>query len=140
MLGIVAVLNLEATHEQSALSRYHARCLWHQPVATHRLVHRTQPRRVSAADEQKIRAALIQYRTPIPWLTGRVASPGMLLEKFPPMIGSAPPNRVGGTHGGNYQHGRAARGFISGAVAERYRSAGRVVKRPSIGTARTAFE
>jgi hypothetical protein len=48
---------------------------------------------------------------------GRIASPGMLLEKFPPMIGSAPPNRVGGAHGGNYQHGRAARGFVSGGGA-----------------------
>jgi Phosphoesterase family len=45
---------------------------------------------------------------------GRIASPGMLLEKFPSMIGAAPPNRLGGAHGGNYQHGRAARGFVSG--------------------------
>jgi hypothetical protein len=50
-------------------------------------------------------------------MKGRIASPGMLLEKFPPMIGSAPPNRVGGAHGGNYQHGRAARGFVSGGGA-----------------------
>ena len=44
----------------------------------------------------------------------RIASPGMLLEKFPSMIGAAPPNRLGGAHGGNYQHWRAARGFVSG--------------------------
>jgi DNA replication protein DnaC len=48
---------------------------------------------------------------------GRIASPGMLLEKFPSMIGAAPPNRLGGAHGGNYQHGRAARGFVSGGGA-----------------------
>jgi len=41
----------------------------------------------------------------------------MLLKKFPPMIGAAPPNRVGGVHGGNYQHGRAARGFVGGGGA-----------------------
>src|SRR5215211_2069048 len=34
-----------------------------------------------------------------------------------PMIGAAPPNRVGGAHGGNYQHGRAARGFVGGGGA-----------------------
>jgi hypothetical protein len=44
----------------------------------------------------------------------RIASPGMLLEKFPPMIGAALPNRLGGAHGRNYQHGRASRGFVSG--------------------------
>jgi hypothetical protein len=37
----------------------------------------------------------------------------MLLEKFPPMIGAALPNRLGGAHGRNYQHGRASRGFVS---------------------------
>jgi hypothetical protein len=45
---------------------------------------------------------------------GRIASPGMLLKKYPPMIGRAPPNRLGGAHGGNDQHGRAARGFVGG--------------------------
>jgi hypothetical protein len=33
------------------------------------------------------------------------------------MIGGAPPNRLGGAHGGNYQHGHAARGFASGGGA-----------------------
>jgi hypothetical protein len=33
------------------------------------------------------------------------------------MIGAAPPNRVGGAHGGNDQHGRSARGFVSGGGA-----------------------
>jgi hypothetical protein len=41
-------LNLEATYEQSALSRYHSRRLWRQPVATHRLVYWAQPRRTPA--------------------------------------------------------------------------------------------
>ena len=49
--------------------------------------------------------------------TGRIASPEMLLKNFPPMIGAAPPNRVGRAHGGNYQHGRAARGFVGGGGA-----------------------
>jgi len=48
---------------------------------------------------------------------GRIASPGMLLEKFPPMIGAALPNRLGGAHGRNHQHGRASRGFVSGGGA-----------------------
>jgi DNA replication protein DnaC len=48
---------------------------------------------------------------------GRIASPGMLLEKFPPMIGTAPPNRLGCAHGGNDQHGRAARSFSGGGGA-----------------------
>jgi hypothetical protein len=43
-----AGLNLEATYEQSALSRYHSRRLWRQPIATHRLVRWTQPRRTPA--------------------------------------------------------------------------------------------
>src|ERR1700757_3508791 len=47
----------------------------------------------------------------------RLASPGMLLNKFPPMIGAAPPNRLGGAHGGNDQHGREARGFVGGGGA-----------------------
>src|SRR6478736_8482923 len=47
-------------------------------------------------------------------LTPRIASPGMLLEKFPPMIGAALPNRLGGAHGRNHQHGRASRDFVSG--------------------------
>jgi hypothetical protein len=32
----------------------------------------------------------------------------MLLKKFPPMTGAALPNQLGGAHGGNDQHGRAA--------------------------------
>src|SRR3954447_6204321 len=55
----------------------------------------------------------------------RIASPGMLLKKFPPMIGSAPPNRLGGAHGGNYQHGRAARGSVGGSGALLVGRAGR---------------
>jgi hypothetical protein len=50
----------------------------------------------------------------------------MLLKKFPPIIGSAPPNRLGGAHGGNYQHW--ARREVLSAVAERYWSTGRVEK------------
>src|SRR5262249_57410875 len=41
----------------------------------------------------------------------------MLLEKFPPMIGTASPNLLGGAHGGNYQHGRTARGLVGGGGA-----------------------
>ena len=41
-------LNVEATHEQSALSRYDASRLWREPVATHRLVRGAQPRRTPA--------------------------------------------------------------------------------------------
>jgi Transposase/zinc-finger of transposase IS204/IS1001/IS1096/IS1165/IstB-like ATP binding protein len=48
---------------------------------------------------------------------GRIASLGMLLKKFPPMTGAALPNRLGGAHGGNDQHGRAARGFVGGGGA-----------------------
>lgn len=55
----------------------------------------------------------------------RIASPGMLLKKFPPIIGSAPPNRLGGAHGGNYQHGRAARGSVGGGGALLVGRAGR---------------
>lgn len=50
----------------------------------------------------------------------------MLLNKFAPMIGAAPPNRVGGAHGGNISVG--ARREVSSAVAERYWSAGRAEK------------
>jgi DNA replication protein DnaC len=45
---------------------------------------------------------------------GRIASRGMLPDKFPPMSGRASPNRVGGADGGTDQHGRAARGFVGG--------------------------
>jgi DNA replication protein DnaC len=48
---------------------------------------------------------------------GRIASRGMLLKKSPPMTGTALPNRLGGAHGGNDQHGRAARGFVGGGGA-----------------------
>ena len=44
----------------------------------------------------------------------RIASRGMLPDKFPPMSGRASPNRVGGADGGTDQHGRAARGFVGG--------------------------
>ena len=54
---------------------------------------------------------------------GRIASPGMLPEKCPPMIGAASPNWVGGAHGGTISMG--ARREVLSAVAERYRSAGR---------------
>jgi hypothetical protein len=33
------------------------------------------------------------------------------------MTGAAPPNRLGGAHGGNDQHGRAARGGVGGGGA-----------------------
>ena len=36
----------------------------------------------------------------------RIASPGMLLNKFPPMTGATTPNRVGVVDGGKDQHGR----------------------------------
>jgi DNA replication protein DnaC len=45
---------------------------------------------------------------------GRIASPGMLLDKFPPMTGAATSNRVGVVDGGKDQHGRAARGGVGG--------------------------
>src|ERR1700738_91648 len=48
---------------------------------------------------------------------GRIASPGMLLNKFPPMTGAASPNRVGVVDGGKDQHGRAARGGCGGGGA-----------------------
>jgi len=48
---------------------------------------------------------------------GRIASPGMLLNKFPPMTGAAAPNRVGVVDGGKDQHGRTARGVIGGGGA-----------------------
>ena len=48
---------------------------------------------------------------------GRIASPGMLLDKFSPMTGAASPNRVGVADGGKNQHGRAARGFVGGGGA-----------------------
>jgi DNA replication protein DnaC len=48
---------------------------------------------------------------------GRIASPGMLLNKFPPMTGAASPNRVGVVDGGKDQHGRAARGGVGGGGA-----------------------
>jgi Integrase core domain len=47
-------------------------------------------------------------------LTPRIASSGMLLDKFPPMTGAASPNRVGVADGGKNQHGRAARGGVGG--------------------------
>jgi DNA replication protein DnaC len=45
---------------------------------------------------------------------GRIASPGMLLDNFPPMTGAATSNRVGVVDGGKDQHGRAARGGVGG--------------------------
>src|SRR6195256_2291717 len=53
-------------------------------------------------------------RTPF---SGRIASPGMLLNNFPPISGLASPNRVGGADGGTDQHGRSARGVIGGGGA-----------------------
>jgi hypothetical protein len=61
---------------------------------------------------------------------GRIASPGMLLNKFPPMIGAALPNRLGGAHGGNNQHGRAARGIVGGGRALLVGGAGGEGKHP----------
>jgi hypothetical protein len=58
-----------------------------------------------------------QFWTPIPRLRGRIASPGMLLNKFPPMTGATTPNRVGVVDGGKDQHGRAARGGVGGGGA-----------------------
>ncbi len=37
----------------------------------------------------------------------RIASPGMLPDKFPPMTWAASPNRIGVADGGKDQHGRA---------------------------------
>src|SRR5258708_33006396 len=54
------------------------------------------------------------------WLpngVGRIASPGMLLDKFSPMTGAASPNRIGVADGGKDQHGRAARGGVGGGGA-----------------------
>jgi len=45
---------------------------------------------------------------------GRIASPRMLLDNFPPMTGAASPNRVGVVDGGKDQYGRAARGGVGG--------------------------
>jgi DNA replication protein DnaC len=45
---------------------------------------------------------------------GRIASSGMLLDKFRPMTRAASPNRVGVVDGGKNQHGRAARGGVGG--------------------------
>jgi DNA replication protein DnaC len=48
---------------------------------------------------------------------GRIASPRMLLNKFPPMTGAASPNLVGVADGWKDQHGRAARGGVGGDEA-----------------------
>jgi DNA replication protein DnaC len=48
---------------------------------------------------------------------GRIASPGMLLNKFPPMTVAASSNRVDVVDGGKDQHGRAARGVVGGGGA-----------------------
>ena len=45
---------------------------------------------------------------------GRIASSRMLLDKFPPMTGTASPNRFGGLYGGKDQHERAARSSVGG--------------------------
>jgi IstB-like ATP binding protein len=57
---------------------------------------------------------------------GRIASPGMLLNKFSPITGTASPNCVGVADGEKNQHGRAARGGVG--VAQRYGSAKRAEK------------
>src|SRR5215469_4903110 len=43
---------------------------------------------------------------------GRIASPGMLLNNSPPVIGVATPNRIGVADGGKNQHASAARGGV----------------------------
>jgi DNA replication protein DnaC len=48
---------------------------------------------------------------------GRIASLGMLLNKFSPMTGAASPNRIGVADGGTNQHGRSARGGVGGGGA-----------------------
>jgi DNA replication protein DnaC len=48
---------------------------------------------------------------------GRIASPGMLLNKFSPMTVAASPNRIGVADGGKDQHGRAARGGVGSGGA-----------------------
>src|SRR5262245_3502525 len=48
---------------------------------------------------------------------GRIASLGMLLNKFSPMTVAASPNRVGVVDGGKNQHGRTARGGVGGGGA-----------------------
>jgi hypothetical protein len=50
----------------------------------------------------------------------------MLPDNFPVLGGAAPPNQVGGVHGGEDQY--AARGEVVSAVAERYRAASRLEK------------
>ena len=50
-------------------------------------------------------------------LTSRIASPGMLLNKFPPMTGGGVTEWVGVVDGGKDQHGRAARGGVGGGGA-----------------------
>ena len=50
-------------------------------------------------------------------LYARIASLRMLPDKFPPMTRAASPNRVGGAHGGDDQHGCATRGAGGGGGA-----------------------
>jgi hypothetical protein len=42
----------------------------------------------------------------------RIASPGMLLNKSPPVVGVATPNRIDVADGGKNQHASAARGGV----------------------------
>jgi hypothetical protein len=55
---------------------------------------------------------------------GRIASPGMLLNKFSPITGTASPNCVGVADGEKNQHGRAARGGVGGGATLRVGQAG----------------
>jgi hypothetical protein len=50
---------------------------------------------------------------------GRIVSPGMLLNKFSPITGTASPNRIGVADGEKNQHGRAARGGVGGGATLR---------------------
>src|SRR5205085_4051036 len=47
----------------------------------------------------------------------RIASPKMLPDNFPVVVGAAPPNQLGGVHGGEDQHARETRGRIGGCGA-----------------------
>jgi hypothetical protein len=59
-------------------------------------------------------------------LQERIASTRMLPNKLTAMTGAASPNQIGGVHGEKDQHGHRREVVL--AMAERYRSAGRVAK------------
>jgi hypothetical protein len=50
----------------------------------------------------------IRADDPAPYPVGRIASRGMLLDKFSPMTGETSPNRFGVVNGETNQHGRTA--------------------------------